>query len=313
MMIHISIIGFGNHVKKNILPVLTQMANVTVEAVYVRNLDSAKIEMSSLGYDIQVKSVKDPIGSDENWIYIATPISTHYEYALKCLNLGLNVVCEKAISEDYNKAIELFSIAEENELSFVEVQMYKYHKQYRFLKNFLDESIKYAEAEFSIPKLAPEDIRYNKKLCGGALLDVGYYPISIFIDLFGEPKSTSHHIYGEAGRDVDTTGVMILDYGSFYCNAKWAIGKRYENSISIFKNESTIQFNRVFSKPADLVTGVTIEDCDGLQYIEIGSDNQFKNFFEEIFYNRLNKDIQAKTKLTLKLLADCYNNYYKSR
>jgi NDP-hexose-3-ketoreductase len=318
MMINVSIVGFGGHVKKNILPVLVKIPRVKIVSIYVRNVELAKSEMAVLDYDIDIKHLEAPLDKAVTWVYIATPISTHYQYAMKYLNLGVNVICEKSLSEDYKKILSMFSMAEKKGLSLVEVQMYKYHKEYEHLKNNIAKKIqhlKYVETEFSIPELPDLDIRYNKELCGGALLDVGYYPISILIDLFGEPKSTYHYIYGEAGREVDTNGIMIFDYEHFYCSAKWAIGKTYDNHITISGNNVTLKYNRIFSKPSNLVTKLIIDEfnVNGQQTIEIGSDDQFKNFFEEVFFNGINKDILKSTKLTLKLLTKCYDSYYKSR
>tara|TARA_Y100000591_G_scaffold56339_1_gene44873 strand:+ start:372 stop:1121 length:750 start_codon:yes stop_codon:yes gene_type:complete len=64
-----------------------------------------------------------------DWIFIATPNSTHYQIVKKCLNLNLNVFCEKPITENFKKAKELFEIAKKNKVNLYVSDVYAFHKK----------------------------------------------------------------------------------------------------------------------------------------------------------------------------------------
>ena len=188
-MTKIAIVGFGEHVGKNILPALSRMDDVIVDAIYVRDVD--KYRQKAKESNVKVRSLDSNIGPKIRWVYIATPISTHYDLACKFLNLGKNVICEKPLSDSPNMAMRLFDIAKKNMVVLQEVCMYKHHRQYAHLQSLVEqkrEAIKTFSAQFTIPHLARDNFRYQRQLGGGALRDVGFYPISIISSLFGEAK-----------------------------------------------------------------------------------------------------------------------------
>ena len=178
-MIKLAIVGFGQHVQKNILPALLQIPDLIIVCVYVRNPDSY-VEMCE-----RVGLVARPIEAlgeiTVDYTYVATPLSTHFNLARKSLYAGSNVICEKPLTDSPSKTSELFKVAAAKNLSLYEVCMYRFHKQYRHLKNLIDErrsDIRSVQARFMVPHLDQRNIRYNASLGGGALFDVGYYPIS---------------------------------------------------------------------------------------------------------------------------------------
>lgn len=279
-MYKIAIIGFGNHVKKNILPAFSRMGDVEVDAVYVR--DVSKYVDDANTHDCVLRSIDEAIDSAVKWVYIATPIATHYELASRYLGEGKHVICEKPLTEDYAKTLELLKIAKDADRRLYEVCMYQYHKQFLHLQNTVKssgEEIKSLSTAFAIPHLNPDDIRYQKELCGGALLDVGYYPLSLITALFGEPKELQFAKYSDPGYDVDLRGVATLVYEGHYCIAEWGMGLPYKNEATIQSETFASTYMRAFSKPHTLDASANIFNCDGLETLEIGSDDHFVNMF----------------------------------
>jgi len=279
-MTKIAIIGFGNHVQKNILPALNRMNGVEIEAVYVRDNDKYR-ELASQ-FSVPLKNIDENLTAGVEWVYISTPISTHFGLASKYIELEKNVICEKPLTESPARSKALFDLAKQNGVKLHEVCMYKYHKQFSHLQETINknlDSLKSVKAKFTIPHLSKADIRYKKELCGGALLDVGYYPISLIFTLFGEPKEIKSTKFLEKGYEVDLTGIAVFVYDEFYCVAEWGIGVLYTNEIVINTNDSAYKYSRIFSKPETLET--TVEITKGLDVFEekIGADDQFVNMF----------------------------------
>ncbi|WP_075185477.1 Gfo/Idh/MocA family protein [Teredinibacter haidensis] len=291
----LAIIGFGGHVTKNILPALKKIDGIGIEAIYVRNVEKYVHLIDE--HDIELRSLSEFPDSVAEWCYIATPISTHYELTKRALLLNKNVICEKPLTDSSQYSQELVELAQSRGLVLHEVCVYKFHSQYQYLVQLVEENkqnIKSISAKFTIPHLPKDDIRYKREMSGGALLDVGYYPLSIMVNLLGNPEKVQATKKSEVGYDVDLSGVAILDYKNFYAVAEWGIGLPYSNELVLVTNDKKYFFNRVFSKPATLNTTVDIFEGFSHTVYETGRDDQFVNMFKSFIFKGLDsRDARA--------------------
>ena len=89
----VGLIGYGNWGK-----LLYKKINVFADVEFVcRSKDTYLDKLDSVG-----------------WVVVATPNDTHYEIVKNCLNAGKNVFCEKPLTPTYKQSLELFKLAEEN-------------------------------------------------------------------------------------------------------------------------------------------------------------------------------------------------------
>jgi len=286
-MIKIAIIGFGNHIIKNILPAINRLDFLEIDTIYVRDIE--KYLSKAKEYNIKLKNIEESINENVQWVYISTPISTHFELSKKYLELNKHVICEKPLTNNPSQTKELFEIAKNKELILHEVSMYKHHKQYKHLEKFVNEhkkQIKVVKTSFTIPHLNATDIRYKKELDGGALLDVGYYPLSIITSLFGKPKNVKLNTFTEKNYEVDLFGTALFEYDDFYCIGEWGIGLPYSNEITVITETKSMKYERIFSKPETFITKVQLKEGFETNEIEIGKDDQFVNMFKEIIFNK---------------------------
>lgn len=290
-MNQIAIIGFGNHIIKNIIPAINRMDNLSIEAIYVRHINDYQDEANKQG--ITLKSINDNIDNEIQWVYIATPVLTHYELISKYLKMGKNIICEKPLTNNFANTKALFKLSDELKLKLYEVCMYQYHKQFIHLKDTINknlDSIKNISAKFTIPHLDKDNIRY-KKIMGGALLEVGYYPISLMLLLFGKPKNITVNKHTQKSYEVDLFGSALLEYDNFSCYAEWGIGLGYANEVVITTEKQIIEYQRIFSKPETFTTKVKIIDGINIKDIKIGKDDQFVNMFNSLLLpNKYYKD-----------------------
>ena len=277
-----SIVGYGSHVIKNILPVLLHMENVIISTIHVRNPEKYKSDFNNFKFfPLSVRPSKNV-----KWVYIATPISTHYELSLKYIKMGFNIICEKPLTDNLEHTLSIYKYALKMGLQIHEVCMYKNHQQYEHLGTIVDKTrneLKFFEAKFQIPHLDKENIRYSSQLGGGALLDVGYYPISLFVSLFGIPKSISSITISESGYEVDTIGSALFEYDGISGVAHWGIGKFYQNYALLEYEKETLFFDRIFSKPSSYQTYMIKKSGILESKKDLGADNQFENQFQNIF------------------------------
>ncbi|PHR21876.1 MAG: hypothetical protein COA41_01875 [Sphingopyxis sp.] len=285
--LRIGIIGCGSHVTKNIIPCLLSSKTIKIAAIYVRDVAKYASAHSELA-DFFTDNLQSILSNDSiKVIYIATPISSHYGYGIMALEAGKHVWCEKPLTANLEDSQALVRKAVKENLFLGEIAMYQHHAQFKEIKHIIElkkstgERLISARARFSIPELDAGNIRYNKSLGGGALLDVGFYPLSSMVALFGQPRQVDANGFVCPQRGVDISGDALLHYDSFSAHCTWAIGSTYHNEMELSFSKSTIQIPRAYSKPADLPTALEIIGNFGQaeEPIEIAPDDHFANNF----------------------------------
>ena len=125
-------------------------------------------------------------------IYVATPHAMHYAHTLLCLKHKKAVLCEKPFALNHRQAAEMVAFAQQQKTFVMEAFWSAFLPPYRQMKQLVDGgkvgNIKYIHAEFGFKPTAPVARRlYDPALGGGALLDIGIYPVFLALDLLGKP------------------------------------------------------------------------------------------------------------------------------
>ena len=120
---------------------------------------------------------------DIDAIYVALPNALHHEWTMKALTAGKHVLCEKPIAANAAQAREMFDLAEQRGLVLMEAFMYRCHPQtLGMVAAVLGGSIgkvKLIRTSFCFRVRRTEgNIRFNRDLAGGVLMDVGCYCIN---------------------------------------------------------------------------------------------------------------------------------------
>lgn len=281
--IGIALVGLGKHAVRTVIPALDRCSHTVLRRILVRDTQATSARQPELADRISddfAAALADP-GIDG--IYVATPLAAHGSYAAAALAAGKHLWCEKPVVPSLAEAKQLTGAAAQVGLGMFEIDYFQYHRQFLALKaaiaarNAEGQYVVAAEVIFTIPELPADDIRYRADLCGGALFDVGYYPLAGAIALFGPPHSVSATGRHDDGRGVDVAGSALLDYGSFAVHAQWAIGASYRSEISVSMSASRLVAQRAFAKPADVVTSIATFNAFGAAEapIESGAHDAF--------------------------------------
>lgn len=149
-------------------------------------------------------------------VYIGTPHSFHKENALLCLEAGKAVLCEKPFTINAAEARVVIEAARTRKLFLMEAMWTRYIPLMVELRTLLADGVigdlRMVSADFGYRAgFDPERRTFNPHLGGGALLDVGIYPLSLASMLWGRPVdiATSAEL-GETG--VDEQAGMVLRY-----------------------------------------------------------------------------------------------------
>lgn len=152
-------------------------------------------------------------------VYIGTPHPFHKENALLALRAGKAVLCEKPFTVNSGELEEVVSYAREHKLFLMEAMWSRYIPAIVKVREWIAEGrigeVRLVKADLGFrAEWNPEGRLLNPKLGGGALLDVGIYPVSFASMVFGpHPESVFSTVHmGETG--VDEHFSMLLSYGN---------------------------------------------------------------------------------------------------
>ncbi len=150
-------------------------------------------------------------------VYISTPHPYHYQNAMLCLDAGKAVLCEKPFTINAGEAEQVIAKAREKRLFLMEGRSTRYIpamvRVRQIVKSGMIGGLRMLTADFGFRAgFNPQHRLFNPDLGGGALLDVGIYPISLASILFGmQPThiSSAAHL-GETG--VDEQSAYLFSY-----------------------------------------------------------------------------------------------------
>lgn len=214
-MLNVGILGAGG-IASSMAGTVGRMDNACCEAIASRSLakaqkfaDKWKVKKAYGSYE---EMLDDPA---VELVYIATPHSHHYAHAKLALEHGKHVLCEKAFTVNAAQAEELFRIAKEKRLLITEALWTRYQPMRGIINEVLDSGI------IGRPWLLSANLNYlisqvsrlkEPSLAGGALLDVGVYPLNFAAMVFGnDPVSiTGTAVLNENG--LDTQENITLTY-----------------------------------------------------------------------------------------------------
>ncbi|SHT59991.1 putative oxidoreductase [Mycobacteroides abscessus subsp. abscessus] len=219
----IATIGTGRIVDM-FLSALNDSENVSCVAMYSRKESTARLlaekYMISKIYTEYDAMLKDP---EIDFIYIASPNSLHYEHAFKALQAHKHVICEKPFTSNAAELENLIMVAKENQLFLFEAITTIHMPNYKLVKEHISKlgTIKFIQCNYSqyssrYNQLLKGEIPniFNPAFSGGALMDINIYNLHFVQNLFGPPSSVSYKA-NKHENGIDTSGILVLEYGSF--------------------------------------------------------------------------------------------------
>lgn len=157
-------------------------------------------------------------------VYIAVPNYLHYEFARKAIQKHKHTIVEKPFVSNYEQAKILVEIAQQEKVFLFEAITNLYFPNYHKMKEHLQDigEIKIVQLNYTQYSKRYDLFKkgtvlpvFDPKMSGGALMDLNVYNIHIILGLFGNPISITYHANIE--RDIDTSGILVMDYPDFKC------------------------------------------------------------------------------------------------
>ena len=228
--------------------------NATLISVHGRS--ELKTNKFSKKFNIKaILSLEKFLSSKEiDAVYVATPHNTHFLYSMEAIQSKKHVLCEKPLSVNSVEAMILVNEARKNEVFLMEAFMYRVHPQTKNLlkllqENFSGEEIK-IQSSFGFKADVNQQHRLrNPNLAGGAILDVGCYPLSMSRLIAGAMENKNFldplqmevsSILDETGIDLNATAKIVFSK-KIEAEIKTAINEELTNDLVIMSKEKKIE------------------------------------------------------------------------
>jgi predicted dehydrogenase len=210
------IISTANIARAAFLPAL-RVAGGTAAAVAGRDLARAEQFAADHGVGRGVKGYQELIEDPEiDALYIALPNSLHAEWTIRALQAGKTVLCEKPLCGVLSDTQRVLAVARETGTLLWEAFVFPFNELMQTMRSLVADGaigeLREIQSDFHFKVTRPENIRMSADLQGGALRDVGCYPVRLAQEFFGEHESArAVRETGGQGVDVETWGT--LGYG----------------------------------------------------------------------------------------------------
>lgn len=240
--IHWGVLGCARIARMQVIPAILRSANARLGAIASR--DPAKLaEFQSLfgaaapftGHSSYAALIEDPA---IDAVYLPLPNAMHREWAIRAMHCGKHVLCEKPLALDSEEAAQMVASARECGVLLMEAFMYRYTDRMRQIGRILDSGvlgqIRSINSTFRFLLDRQHTIKEDPALGGGAMYDVGCYPLNLISLVAGaEPIAVAVECDKRHGVDVNLSALLRYEDGlvaSLHCGFN-AFGRMHSEII----------------------------------------------------------------------------------
>ncbi|MCX6019833.1 MAG: Gfo/Idh/MocA family oxidoreductase [Chloroflexi bacterium] len=276
------------HINRSLIPPLRSSPRNELVAVAGRDLARTNAYAETWHIGRAYGSYEELLAApDIDVVYISLPNSMHAEWAIKAMQAGKHVLCEKPLANTVEEVDTMIAAASEHKVVLAEAFMYRHHPQTLQVKQIINAGtighIRLIRGSFSFQIDAESNIRLNKSLGGGSIWDVGCYPINYARTMLGREPLTvfGSSIIGTSGVDDTFTGLMRWPNGAI-AQFDSSLRMPFRTHMEIVGSEGMIVIPRPF-KP-DSVCEIHVGSAyDSLETIRItGPEHLYSGEVEDM-------------------------------
>ena len=240
-----------------VIPGIKGAENAELGAVASRDGERAAAYAKEHGIPRSYGSYEDLLADpDIDAIFIPLPNHMHKEWAIRCAEAGKHVLCEKPIALNAAEAEEMAAAFAQNGRMLSETFQWRHHPQGQLARDLVRQGLigelRMISGSFTFNLTDMDDIRMKPEMGGGALYDVGTYPVSLTRYITGaEPLFVTGQAHWAAS-GVDDRFVGTLSYPNdvlacFDCGFTAPLRRSYE----IIGSEGMLYVNRAYNPRDD--------------------------------------------------------------
>lgn len=284
--VRLGVLGCASIAARKTLPALAGRTDLRLAAVASRDAAKARRFGETFGGEPVCGYEALLARTDVDAVYVPLPAALHAEWIERALRAGKHVLAEKPLATRCEDAHRLVALARERGLVLAENFMFLLHPVHREVARLVSDGLigqpRVFTAEFAIPALPDDDIRYAADVGGGALADVGGYPLRAATLLLGDDVEVCgavlHH---STRRGVDVGGSVLLSTpAGVSAHLTFGMEHDYRCRYEIWGSAGRIGLDRAFTPPADHRPVLRIERAGTVTERAVPAYDQFAGVLE---------------------------------
>jgi predicted dehydrogenase len=255
---------------QKVIPAMQKGKLSRIAAIASRNLEQAKRTADRLGIPKAYGSYEELLADPEiEAVYNPLPNHLHVPWSVKAAEAGKHVLCEKPVALTAPEAQTLIEARDRAKVLIQEAFMVRLHPQWRRARELVREGrigkLRVIQGLFSYHNIDPNNIRNKADIGGGALYDIGCYPIVTSRFLYeSEPARVVGLIDRDPEMKTDRLTGALLDFpqgqASFICSTQLVPYQR----MQILGTKGRIEVQIPFNAPPDKPCRIFVDDNSAL-------------------------------------------------
>jgi predicted dehydrogenase len=260
------ILGVAKIATTKVIPAMQRASNVEVAAIASRDLNKASTAAAQLGIPRAYGSYEELLADPSiDAIYNPLPNHLHVPWSIRAAEAGKHVLCEKPIALSVAEARELIAARDKAGVKVGEAFMARTHPQWlraaEIVRSGRIGEPRVVSGYFSYFNRDPKNVRNIASIGGGAIMDIGCYPITLSRMIFNaEPVAMHAFLDRDPEFKTDRLASVILQYpqghASFTCSTQLVPYQK----MHIFGTTGRIEIEIPFNAPPDKLTRIFVND-----------------------------------------------------
>ena len=261
------VLGAARIGTNRVIPAMQNGEHSEMVAIASRDLGRAQAAARELGIPKAYGSYEALLADPEiDAVYNPLPNHLHVPWSIRAAEAGKHVLCEKPIGMNVAETLDLITVRNRTGVRIGEAFMVQSHPQWQRIVELVRGGrigkLRSAAGTFSYFKLEPDNIRNIREFGGGALMDIGCYPIKTARMVFGEePVQVSASVLRDPRfGNIDMLTSAILEFPSGHCIFTCSTQIMLQQSMRFYGTEGRLEPEIPFNAAINRVARIRIDD-----------------------------------------------------
>ena len=260
------VLGVASIAVRRVIPAMQQGEWCEISAIASRDLRKAEDASRTLGIPKASGSYEELLADPEiDAIYNPLPNHLHVPWSIRTAQAGKHVLCEKPLALNAGEVRSLIEVRDRTGVKIGEAFMVRTHPRWLRTRELIRSGrigeLRLIQGFFGYFNRDPKNVRNLPETGGGALLDIGCYPVTLSRFLFGEePTRTMGLLNRDPEMKTDRLTSATLEFPSgqstFTCSTQLA----YHQRMVLFGTKGRIEIDRPINPITDKPSRIVIDD-----------------------------------------------------
>lgn len=281
------VLGTASIARGCTIPGMIKADNCELYAIAGRSIEKAEQYKADFGFE-KAYGDYDSLLADPaiEAVYIPLPNNLHYEWCMKAIKAGKNILCEKPLAPTSQQAEELFAAAKEAGVVLMEAFAYLHTPYVAALKEEIDNKsigdVRYIESAFMVQTSKPTDIRMRRETYGGSLYDLGCYCTSLMVWLLGEVPVSAQGIGEFTEEKIDLFSAAYLQFPNnirAFLNCGMVFGDEHDSRMDrlyIHGSNGYIKSDTEYNQEGDLSYTICVDGVKQVKTVSVKHNYQLE-------------------------------------